>query len=66
MAKTPQKTTFYDERHKVGRIAPLVTPVTDLITVRRKTSDGNLRSSPAINRFVRFAFAGDATPPPQH
>jgi hypothetical protein len=61
VAETRGKTIFYDENHKTGRPAGLVMVVTDLIAVRRETSNGNLRSSPTINRVVRFAFAGDGS-----
>jgi hypothetical protein len=55
VAENGRKTVFYDVNHKMGR-RPLVTLVTDLVAVRRETSSGNLRSSPAINRFVRFCL----------
>jgi hypothetical protein len=58
VGETPHKTIFYDANHKIGRPAGLVTLVTDLIAARRKTSNGNLRSSLAVNCFVRSAFAG--------
>jgi len=55
--KRPGKQYFMMKNIKL--VGLLVTPVTDWTVGRRKTSTGNLRSSSAINRFVRFACAGD-------
>jgi hypothetical protein len=52
--KCPRKQDFMIEIiNKKGRLD--VTTVTDLIVIHRKTSDGNLRSSAAINRCAGLA-----------
>jgi hypothetical protein len=50
VAEISPKTRFYDVNHKYGG-GHLVTPVTDLIATPGKTSNGNVRSSPAMNPF---------------